>query len=128
MPTYLETQRSMDHSAYVAYWKEAKEYFKHNPDGYIPKWGLLRSMHCYTEWLSLAEFKAEMRSALLDRILCRAGTPIICNSETINFQVDRQNIENYLFRRYRHSGCRNLLLTKQLKKRYPHIDNQPATL
>lgn len=26
----------------------------------------------------------------------------------------------------RHSGCRNLLRTVSMKRRYPHIDNQPA--
>jgi hypothetical protein len=37
---------------------------------------------------------------------------------------DRRMIHDYLHKRIRHSGCRNLLHTKFYRDRYPHINTQ----
>lgn len=41
-----------------------------------------------------------------------------------DLQVDARRINEYASR-VRHSGCRNLLRHPTMKRRYPHIDNQP---
>lgn len=40
-------------------------------------------------------------------------------------RVDRNLIEDYLYRRYRSTGCRGLLRTVEMRRRYPHINTQP---
>lgn len=120
MKTYLEIQRSRDHSDYVSYWKSANAFFRGNPDGVVRVRGYGNDM-----FLTKEEFKAEMLAATLSRILCRANIPEPDPGVVSRMKTDRYLIENYLFRRHRHSGCRNLLVTKSLKKRYPQIDNQP---
>ena len=47
---------------------------------------------------------------------------------TMDYQVkliqDFNNIQKYLVMRIRNTGCRNLLNTKEMKRRYPFINNQ----
>ena len=38
---------------------------------------------------------------------------------------DARVINDYVGKRIRHTGCRNLLRHPGMKARYPHIDNQP---
>jgi hypothetical protein len=40
---------------------------------------------------------------------------------------DARTINAYCRDRVRHSGCRNLLRNPKLRRRYPHIDNQPKS-
>lgn len=39
--------------------------------------------------------------------------------------IDLIKVDDYLLRRIRHTGCRNLLRTAAMQARYPHINNQP---
>lgn len=39
-------------------------------------------------------------------------------------EADRRKINDYLFRRIRHTGSRNFLSTLEMQRRYPHINNQ----
>lgn len=57
---------------------------------------------------------------------CSRGLNIPARAERgfVDLMVDAGNINDYR-NRIRHSGGRNLLRTPWLKKRYPHIDNQP---
>lgn len=43
----------------------------------------------------------------------------------LDLQWDSARINEYASR-VRHSGCRNLLRHPAMKRRYPHIDNQPT--
>lgn len=40
-------------------------------------------------------------------------------------QLDQRHVDDYVQRRIRHTGCRNLLRTTWMQKLYPHINNQP---
>lgn len=54
------------------------------------------------------------------------GLPVFTPAQEEAFQdlrLDAQRINEYAAR-IRHSGCRNLLRTPKMKRRYPHIDNQ----
>ena len=116
---YLEQQKVMDHSAYVAFWKAAKEHFRTHPNGVIrikDDFGCVRS-------LDRVEFAKFMRDALDERILKRAGIWFDQNYYP-RMRTDKATIEAYLFRRVRNSGCSGLLNTKHLRKRYPHINRQ----
>lgn len=55
------------------------------------------------------------------------GLPVFTPAQEEVFQdlrLDALRINEYAAR-VRHSGCRNLLRTQKMKRRYPHIDNQP---
>lgn len=60
--------------------------------------------------------------ALQLRLLCRfQHVP-----ETLaDYAHDARTISDYLTKRIRHTGARNLLRTPEMKAKYPHIDNQP---
>ena len=42
-----------------------------------------------------------------------------------DYAHDARTISDYLTKRIRHTGARNLLRTPEMKAKYPHIDNQP---
>jgi hypothetical protein len=45
-----------------------------------------------------------------------------------DFRWDAHVIDDYMNKRIRHTGARNMLRTPEMKKKYPEIDNQPASL
>ena len=51
--------------------------------------------------------------------------PADADDRLSDLRWDAMQINHYQERRIRHSGCRNLLRDKRLKRKYPHIDNQP---
>ncbi|HRJ52222.1 MAG TPA: hypothetical protein PLE99_05620 [Candidatus Thiothrix moscowensis] len=62
-------------------------------------------------------------------VKCRRGLPALSQrgeQAYLDVQHDARVINGYYGQRIRHSGCRNLLRNQKLKRRYPHIDNQPA--
>lgn len=59
----------------------------------------------------------------------KAGIPDLTPKEEerlADYAHDARTISDYLTRRIRHTGSRNLLRTPELKAKYPYIDNQPA--
>lgn len=44
----------------------------------------------------------------------------------LDLQCDRRTIDDYTQRRVRNTGCTGMLRTPELRRRYPHINNQPA--
>ncbi|MDD5394848.1 MAG: hypothetical protein PHE17_17660 [Thiothrix sp.] len=61
---------------------------------------------------------------------CSRGLPALSQrggQACHDMQADARHINAYYRDRVRHPGCRNLLRNPKLKRRYPHIDNQPKS-
>ena len=98
----------------------SREFFRANPDGSIPT-----GMWDTPTW-DAKSFTRWLRACLDAKI--NATVPMVGRRFGDDYQAglkrDARIINEYHNRR-RHSGCRNLLNTKELKARYPHVDNQP---
>jgi hypothetical protein len=74
-----------------------------------------------------AEYRQWFRDCLNDKINrgdVRATWRKMDRDYTRNLIRDRRIIEDYLYRRYRSTGCHGLLNTKELQRRYPQINCQ----
>ncbi len=84
----------------------------------------------WLEWnrdLNCEEWRREFRAAIHRRINARSPQPQGRNhtqEAQADLRWDADRIREYVQFRARSSGCRNLLRTSSLKRRYPHIDNQ----
>lgn len=106
---------------YLKLVKTLREYFTKYPDA--------TPLLSWDQFYSREEWNREVRMALHSRINRKVPPeqrPVTCSEEkTWDYEWDRDRIHEYLFQRVRHSGCRGLLRTPRLKRRYPFIDNQP---
>ena len=74
------------------------------------------------------EAKRRLRSLIDIAINRKAGIPDLTpeqNKRLADYAHDARTISDYLTKRIRHTGARNLLRTPEMKAKYPHIDNQP---
>ncbi|WP_292992642.1 hypothetical protein [Nitrosomonas sp.] len=74
------------------------------------------------------EAKRMLRSLIDVAINRKAGIEDITPKQQqriIDFQSDARVISDYLTKRIRHTGARNLLRTPEMKAKFPEIDNQP---
>ena len=58
-------------------------------------------------------------------LMARCNRGLTVAPDDFDLRWDAMRINEYVGKRIRHSGCRNLLRTAKMKARYPHIDNQP---
>lgn len=72
------------------------------------------------EWL---RWFRECLNAKINRGLARTGRKLDGDYQT-ELRRDARHINDYFGRRIRNSGCRNLLRTPELRRRYPQINNQ----
>lgn len=73
--------------------------------------------------------KARLRKLIDVAINRKAGIPDLTPKEDqrlADYAHDARVINDYLTRRIRHTGSRNLLRTPEMKAKYPHIDNQSS--
>lgn len=73
--------------------------------------------------------KNRLRKLIDVAINRKAGIPDLTPKEDqrlADYAHDARIISDYLTRRIRHTGSRNLLRTPEMKAKYPHIDNQPS--
>ena len=73
--------------------------------------------------------KTRLRKLIDVAINRKAGIPDLTPKEDqrlADYAHDARVINDYLTRRIRHTGSRNLLRTPEMKAKYPHIDNQPS--
>ncbi len=97
--------------------------FKANPDtGFQVPWAW---PHDTWDWPRFRKWFRECLHRKINRDDTRTG-----RKHTDQYQRDlawdRDRVHDYLFRRIRNSGCSGLLRTPELRKRYPHINCQPA--
>lgn len=74
------------------------------------------------------EAKRRLRSLIDIAINRKAGIPDLTpeqDKRLADYAHDARTISDYLTKRIRHTGARNLLRTPEMKAKYPHIDNQP---
>lgn len=74
------------------------------------------------------EAKRRLRSLIDIAINRKAGIPDLTpeqDKRLADYAHDARTISDYLTKRIRHTGARNLLRTPEMKSKYPHIDNQP---
>lgn len=74
------------------------------------------------------EAKRRLRSLIDIAINRKAGIPDLTpeqDKRLADYAHDARTISDYLTKRIRHTGARNLLRTAEMKAKYPHIDNQP---
>ena len=57
-------------------------------------------------------------------LMARCNRGLTIGSDDLDLRWDAMRINEYIGKRIRNSGCRNLLRTAKMKARYPHIDNQ----
>jgi len=74
------------------------------------------------------EAKRRLRSLIDIAINRKVGIPDLTpeqDKRLADYAHDARTISDYLTKRIRHTGARNLLRTAEMKAKYPHIDNQP---
>jgi hypothetical protein len=65
----------------------------------------------------------------LDRKINREGTRQwrrLGSEYQSDLRCDAQTVNDYYARRLRHTACRNILRTPELRARYPHVSTQSA--
>lgn len=118
----------------------AFRFFREHPEGRIMTgvwtdgpdgWDRARFMAWFRKCLNRKINRNDTRQSLPGRKL--DGTPrparpwrSLSDDYQRDLWHDAQTIRQYTTLRYRHTGCRGLLRTREMKKRFPHIDNQPS--
>lgn len=110
-----EYQTDVPHLLAVARW------CKRHPDGWIitgireePRWSANRFFNWFRECLHTKIDRGDTRTWRKLRPTYQA-----------DLRRDAVLITDYIHRHIRYSGCRNLLMTPEMRRRYPHINNQP---
>jgi hypothetical protein len=76
----------------------------------------------YDEVLTAREWLAWFRGCLNAKI--NRGLDILDDDTMGAIEDDRRQVEAYYHQRIRHYGCRNLLATQYMRKRFPEVNNQ----
>jgi hypothetical protein len=99
----------------------AYRFFEQCPDGQIRT-----GMWEQPTWTA-DEFRGWFRGCLHAKINRNDRRPWrkLDDAYQLSLAIDARTVNDYYARRMRHTGCRNILRTPELRRRYPHVNSQP---